>query len=115
MGLRAIRQGSVEMAGVEITDAPLFDRSGKGLVYVPADRRGVGSVATLNIEDNAILGNQRQFSGAGSLLRDRAKSRSHAETLIDRFGVRTPGISFSRRQIVGWKLAESYSGSRDHA
>jgi len=110
MGLRAIRQGSVEMAGVEITDAPLFDRSGKGLVYVPADRRGVGSVATLNIEDNAILGNQRQFSGAGSLLRDRAKSRSHAETLIDRFGVRTPDIRFPAGKLSGGNLQKVILG-----
>lgn len=110
MGLRAVRQGSVMLEGADIASAPPTERAARGLMYVPADRRGVGSVATLDIEDNSILGSQRRFSGAGALFRDRAKSRSHAQTLISRFGVRTPGTRFPAGKLSGGNLQKLILG-----
>ena len=110
MGLRPAVGGSVAMEGAQMTDWPPVRRMSRGIAYVPADRRGVGSVGTLAIEDNAVLGGQRDFARAGGILRDRARSRSHAQSLVGRFGVRTPGIRFPAGKLSGGNLQKLILG-----
>ena len=110
MGLRLVAGGTIAMEGEQITSQPPARRMSSGIAYVPADRRGVGSVGTMAIEDNAVLGGQREFSGAGGVLRDRTRSRGHAQALVARFGVRTPGIRFPAGKLSGGNLQKLILG-----
>lgn len=110
MGLRAAAGGSIAMEGRPIEKLSPARRMACGIAYVPADRRDVGSVGTLTIEDNAVLGGQRQFAGKGGLLRDRARSRAYTQALVHRFGVRTPGIRFPAGKLSGGNLQKLILG-----
>ena len=54
-GLRVVAAGSVEIAGQDVTDASVRERTAGGLGYVPEDRLGQGVAAGLTLEDNLIL------------------------------------------------------------
>jgi simple sugar transport system ATP-binding protein len=110
MGLRPATGGEVTLAGETITAASPAERGDRGMAYVPADRRGVGSVATLGIDDNAILGGQRRFTRFGAIFRDRRRIARHAETLVARFGVRTPDVRFHAGQLSGGNLQKLILG-----
>jgi len=110
MGLRPVEQGSVEMDKTDITHATPAERSEKKLFYVPADRRGVGSISTLNIDANAILGRQHQFSRFWRLFLDRPKIHAYAKELVARFDIRTPGIDFPAEKLSGGNLQKLILG-----
>jgi ABC-type uncharacterized transport system ATPase subunit len=70
MGLRPVERGRISLKGDAITRLSVARRRARGLDYVPADRRHVGSIAELSIADNAILGSQRARTSGPFLDRD---------------------------------------------
>jgi ABC-type uncharacterized transport system ATPase subunit len=103
MNLRAVEGGRVELRGVDITRASPAEHRTAGLAYIPADRRGVGSVVEMSIADNSVLGAQRAFVRGGAF-RDEGAIRAHASRLVSRFGVRTPNIDFPAGKLSGGNL-----------
>ena len=59
MGLLPVAQGKILLKDMDVTDESVARHREAGLSYIPADRRGVGSVVDFSITDNAILGSQR--------------------------------------------------------
>lgn len=110
VGLRPVGQGSVALAGQEVTQASPSQHTHLGMAYVPADRRGVGSVAALGIHDNAILGSQRRFAWLRAIFRDRRRIEDHARALVSRFGVRTPDVRFHAGKLSGGNLQKLILG-----
>ena len=70
--------------------------------YVPADRRGVGSIDALSITENVILGSCDRFSNRGFVQRRDASRK--AEELIDRYEVLTPSTDFLAGNLSGGNL-----------
>ncbi len=110
LNLRAVEAGRIWLAGEDITDAPPAVRRAKGIGFIPADRRGVGSVTALSIMDNAMLGAQRDFTRARGWLLDRQKIAHHARQIIDRFHVRTPDAAFEAGKLSGGNLQKLILG-----
>ncbi len=109
-GLRPLSAGRVSLDGAEISALGPAARRQRRLAYLPADRRHVGTVATLSIADNAILGAHRGFARWRGFWRDRAKAASHARALITRFGVRAPGADFPAGKLSGGNLQKVMLG-----
>ncbi|MBE2274778.1 MAG: ABC transporter ATP-binding protein [Rhodobacteraceae bacterium] len=109
-GLRPVMGGQISMEGTDITHGTPACRKACGIAYVPADRRGVGSVGTLSIEDNSVLCNLGAFTGKFGVFRDRARSRSHARDLVARFGVKAPDIRFPAGKLSGGNLQKMILG-----
>jgi simple sugar transport system ATP-binding protein len=80
------------------------------MAYLPADRRHVGSLGTLSIADNAVLGQQAGFARWGGRWRDGARIAAHAAALIARFGVRAPGPDFPAGKLSGGNLQKVMLG-----
>jgi general nucleoside transport system ATP-binding protein len=108
LNLRPIESGSVSLDGKTITEVSVAEHRKRGIAYIPADRRGVGSVAELSIADNALLGNARTRTRHGLL--DRTKIRAHAQTLAVRFGVRSAGIDTPASKLSGGNLQKVILG-----
>ena len=108
MHLLPIAQGKILLAGKDITHASVAQHRAAGLSYVPADRRGVGSVVEFSIADNAILGSQRSRTRGPFL--DRARIRAHAQALFTRFGVRSAGIDTPAGKLSGGNLQKVILG-----
>jgi ABC-type branched-subunit amino acid transport system ATPase component len=77
------------IGGKAITDEPVARRYGAGLAHVPEDRHDRALVLDYSIQDNLILGQQRDFVGAFDVL-DRGRVGKHADRLIREFDIRPP-------------------------
>ena len=110
MGLRPTKQGEVALAGISVTQTSPAQRNDLGMAYVPADRRGVGSVASLGIDDNAILGSQRRLTCLQAVFCDRRRINEHAQKLVARFGVKAPDVRFHAGKLSGGNLQKLILG-----
>ena len=89
VGLRGVDRGTVAIRGTAVTGASVARRYAAGLAHVPEDRHDRALVLEYSIQDNLILGQQRDFVGAFDVL-DRGRVRSHADRLIAEFDIRPP-------------------------
>jgi ABC-type uncharacterized transport system ATPase subunit len=104
MNLRRIDAGRVALCGLDVTHLSPARHRAAGLAYIPADRRGVGSVVELSIADNAVLGSHNERTVCGGLFRDESAIRAHARHLVARFGVKTPNLDFAAGKLSGGNL-----------
>ena len=98
-GLRAVRAGSISLAGSDLTHASVDRRRAAGLAHVPEDRHRRGLILDYSVADNLILGSQRQFSARGSLDEDRIQS--YAGVLTRDFDIRPPQPTLAARLFSG--------------
>ncbi len=110
VGLRTKGQGNILLKDKEIGLLSVAQRTERGLAYVPADRRNIGSVTELGIDLNSIVGTQKNFTKAWGLLLDRNRIAEHARRLVQRFGVRTPGIEMAAGKLSGGNLQKLIIG-----
>lgn len=109
-GLRRPDDGVVTLKGRPITWAATAERRAAGLGFVPADRRGTGSLTTLSISDNSVLGRLRPCTRRGGLLLDRTAIAKRAKAIVDHFGVRTPSIALPAGKLSGGNLQKLILG-----
>jgi simple sugar transport system ATP-binding protein len=109
-GLRPVAGGTVQCGGQDVTGWSPEARRRVRMAYLPADRRHVGSLGTLSIADNAVLGQQAGFARWGGRWRDGARIAAHAAALIARFGVRAPGPDFPAGKLSGGNLQKVMLG-----
>jgi ABC-type uncharacterized transport system ATPase subunit len=83
---------------IDRTAPPLANRIG----YIPEDRTGTGSVASLDLIDNLVLTTYPRFFRSG-LFRP-AAARVHAQELLDKFRVAAPAPEARARQLSGGNL-----------
>ncbi len=90
-GVRPMVDGSVSVGGAAVTARPRKVRE-LGVAYIPEDRERDGLVGIYSIADNLVLTeyNREPFATRG--LRRFDAVDSNAETLVERYDVRTPGI-----------------------
>ncbi|WP_263372951.1 ABC transporter ATP-binding protein [Granulicella aggregans] len=108
LNLRPIESGSITLNGEDITRSSVAKRRALGLAYVPADRRGVGSVADLSIADNAMLTHPRANTRYGFLAK--AAIRAKAQSIITRFGVRGASTETHASKLSGGNLQKVILG-----
>ena len=109
-GLRRPDGGAVDLLERTITRADTAARRRAGLGFVPADRRGTGSLTTLPIADNAVLGRLAPCTRLGGALLDKAAVRRRARAIVERFGVRTPGLGLPAGKLSGGNLQKLILG-----
>jgi general nucleoside transport system ATP-binding protein len=100
--------GSVRLFDRDVAGAAPRARRALGLHYVPEERIGRGSVATLSLASNTLL-TRREPVGRGGWLR-RGLARRLAARLIDRFGVRAGGPDAVAGSLSGGNLQKFIVG-----
>jgi simple sugar transport system ATP-binding protein len=78
----------------------VLERYRAGLAHVPEDRHDRALVLDYSIQDNLILGQQRDFVGRLDVL-DRGRVRQQAEKLIGEFDIRPPDPTQQVRGMSG--------------
>ena len=110
MNLLPIERGRIVLDGVDITHASPAAHRAASMGYIPADRRQVGSIGVLSIAQNAILGDLRRFAVARHTLLSPRRIKQHAQALVERFDVRTPGIGLAAGKLSGGNLQKMILG-----
>jgi ABC-type uncharacterized transport system ATPase subunit len=101
MGLREVRQGRIVFKGREITKRTTHNRIMQKIASVPADRQRYGLVLPMKLSENAIIGyHQVKPFSQGIGLRFPA-IRRNAQTLVEDFDIRTPGVEVPALQLSG--------------
>jgi simple sugar transport system ATP-binding protein len=86
-------------------------RRTRGLAFLPEERLGHGAVPGMSLADNAFLsgfGPKALLATGGVIQKDR--TRSYADTIIQRFDVRTPGVEAEARSLSGGNLQKFIIG-----
>ncbi len=115
-GLRRPTSGTVTVKGRPVTRFTARDGVGRGIGYLPRERKVEGIVAGMNVHENMTLAQLPKYS-VGGVLRVAAERRM-ARDWIDRLGIKTPsertdcaGLSGGNQQKV--VLAKWRSGGSD--
>jgi general nucleoside transport system ATP-binding protein len=114
-GMRAPTAGTIRVAGRKLKGGDAREAIAAGIAYVPEDRLGTGLAPGLSVADNVVLKAYRKppvSRGPFLLLR---KIRELAESVIERYDVRTSGPDVPARHLSGGNLqkvvlAREFSG-----
>lgn len=96
MGVRRPESGNIFLNGLDISGFSPKRIISKGLSSIPEDRIGEGLVMDFSVEENLLLGSQRESQFKKLLLLDGTKVRKFARRIIQAFGI----ACSSPRQVV---------------
>jgi ABC-type uncharacterized transport system ATPase subunit len=109
-GETLVPRGMIKMNGTEIGAMSPNDRRRIGVLAAPEERLGHAAAPDMTLTENALLtGNVRQHLSTGGFLRWGA-TRAFARAIVERFDVRTPGISNTARSLSGGNLQKFVIG-----
>jgi simple sugar transport system ATP-binding protein len=104
-GLRKIADGRIIIDGKAFTRTTPKSARKAGLAYVPEERMRDGAIGELTVSENLILLNhgEEKFCHGSGFLRFSA-IRNHCQTLIENFGVKTPGLETPTKNLSGGNI-----------
>jgi simple sugar transport system ATP-binding protein len=91
MGLADLTDGTVTLAGQDITGWSTRERREAGIACIPEDRHRDGLLLDAPLWENVALGQQTRPPFVRGLMVDRAGARKRTEEIIADFDVATPG------------------------
>ena len=103
-GLRKIDNGSVTLAGEDITHYSPKDIIDKGLGYVPEDRLHVGTIPSFTIWENLLLKDHADRPYAKNTFLQQRVIREHCEKLVRSYGIKTPDLETQTGKLSGGNI-----------
>jgi len=88
VGLRSPSAGDVLLDGESITGKSVAWRRRRGIAYIPSDRQTDGLVLDFTVEENLLLGWQRDERFGGGWMIDRGVTRAAAAEAVRAYGIR---------------------------
>lgn len=109
-GLRRIESGTIKINQQELANRPPRHFIKKGLRYIPADRRGVGLIPNMMVDENAILKKYwKDPISKGSFINWREVDR-YANHLVRKFDITVPHVRFPVKNLSGGNLQKLMLG-----
>jgi general nucleoside transport system ATP-binding protein len=103
-GLRQVDGGKVTLSGEDITHCSPKKIIDKGLGYVPEDRLHVGTIPSFKIWENLLLKDHANAPFAKAGLLNAELIRSHSESLVASYGIRTPDLETATGKLSGGNI-----------
>ena len=91
MGLRRLTSGKVTLLDTDITDMSPYQRIRLGISHVPEDRYKRGMISDFTVQENIILGSQRDRFTENGVTIDFEKAKQYANEMIDDYQIQAPG------------------------
>ena len=101
VGLRMPAEGSVLLAGEDVTYASNAARRALGLAYISADRRHEGLAIEASVEANTIAGSQRAPNLSRGFLLDPGRMRDLAQKRLHALGVTFGSLHHKAASLSG--------------
>jgi simple sugar transport system ATP-binding protein len=109
-GMRAIRSGSVTVAGRRLRGGDPREAILAGVAHVPEDRLGTGLAPSLSVTSNVAIKTYRTRSLSRGPLLALRRMRERAIGIIRRYDVKTPGPQTPARNLSGGNLQKLVLG-----
>jgi len=93
--------GMIELNGVDLTDLGVRHRRELGISYIPFDRHREGLLLEAPLWENTMLGRDETEGLYNGPFISTSGARRDCERVVDRFGVRTPGIDVPAFALSG--------------
>ena len=90
-GLRPVERGTISVAGHDVTALPPAERLEHGIALIPSDRYRRGLIRDLSVADNLVYDRIDSQPFGTPLTVNRKAIRTHANELVERFGIRVSG------------------------
>jgi general nucleoside transport system ATP-binding protein len=100
LGLRPAA-GMVELNGVDLTDLSVHHRRELGISYIPFDRHREGLLLEAPLWENTMLGRDETEGLYNGPFISASGARRDCDRVVQRFGVRTPGIDVPAFALSG--------------
>ncbi|EXX86941.1 ABC transporter [Paenibacillus darwinianus] len=100
-GLRSWKRGTVAFDGMTFKTASVRAAMEAGISHVPENRMRSGLAGSLGIVDNLLFKSYRSPERSTLGFMRTARNRAWAQTLVEQFDVRTPGLDTPVRQLSG--------------
>lgn len=92
VGILKQKEGKIEFLGKDISQSPIIERKMAGMAYIPSDRLEYGVMEGESLSFNYLLGNhERKGFNMHGLIQNK-NLKKYAETSVDEYDVRTPGV-----------------------
>jgi simple sugar transport system ATP-binding protein len=101
LGLRPISGGSIELDGNDLSDLHVNERRDLGISYIPFDRHREGLLLDAPLWENTLLGREDTLGLSNGPFISASAARRDCATVIERFGVRTPGTDVPAFALSG--------------
>ena len=99
VGFDPIRAGAIAIGGKPLHPHDTRTSARLGIGLLTEDRKGEGLMLELPVVQNLSLAALAQFARAGFI--DETKERATAQTFVDRFRIRTPGLNQAIKNLSG--------------
>ncbi|WP_129672235.1 ABC transporter ATP-binding protein [Candidatus Chloroploca sp. Khr17] len=100
-GLRSAVAGLIRIAGQDVTLASSRTISELGVAHIPEDRQRDGIIVSYPLTDNGVLEYYYREPFARGIVRNEQEVTDHAQDLVTRFDVRTPGVHVAASSLSG--------------
>ena len=101
-GMMKADQGSVTLAGKDITHAPVREREEAGVAYIPEDRQSVGLILDFDLAENLGLKHYYRAPFCNGGILDRGAFLRYGEELIGKYDIRSgQGVHTVVRSMSG--------------
>ncbi|SDF84765.1 nucleoside ABC transporter ATP-binding protein [Fontibacillus panacisegetis] len=100
-GLRKIDSGSIKAGGKEIANLSARKIAESGVGHIPEDRHKHGLVLDFSVSENLVLKTYYQAPYSKGSFLNRNAIDEHAQELVGKYDVRTPGIETKVRSMSG--------------
>ena len=103
-GLRRAEGGTILLDGQDLAKSSSFERWQRGMGYIPADRKGVGSIGDFSLVENTAMNYYYDpaFYQRGAM--DYGKLRALTEEFIAEYSVVAPGPDAKAKNLSGGNL-----------
>jgi ABC-type uncharacterized transport system ATPase subunit len=101
LGLSPTDNGTVELNGVDLTDLSVQHRRELGISYIPFDRHREGLLLEAPLWENTMLGRDETEGLYNGPFISTSAARRDCDRVVQRFGVRTPGIDVPAFALSG--------------
>jgi len=103
-GLTRVDSGRILAAGIDITRSCARSSYIAGIAHIPEDRKAIGIVPDLSLDENLILKNFRARRFRHGVFQSRSAIRQNAEEKIDQFAIKAGPLGSPVRLLSGGNI-----------
>ena len=100
-GMRSAAQGTITVEGQAVQSGKVRKSIGAGIAHVPEDRLHTGLAPSHSVQDNLVLKSYRTSPISRLTVLVRKVIRTNAESLVERYDVKTPSTDTPVRLLSG--------------
>ena len=103
-GMRSVENGTVMVAGKDVTHHSLTQRIDAGVSFIPEERMRDGAIGEFNVRENVFLRDHSDVRFRNWVFLKMKRMEDHAAELVNKFSVKTPSLDTPLKNLSGGNI-----------